>query len=727
MHEQKETTVFPVLVRKISDTKTEKKPLVNDWKSVKTTIEEIEAPNFGLNIPDSFIIVDLDLYKNAELKTQIAEATGFIINDDSLLQRTVTGGEHHVFKLPDGDHQFQQGSDLLGIEGFDTRCSGRGFICSGEGYSPTSDNIAKAICSPDALALPDVLIDALLKPKQQPATVTHLYSSDRVNVPEIESALDFIDPDISYDKWLQIGMALQLAPSGLAIWDRWSASGTKYQGYEELQRKFEGFRMDGGITLGTLYGMAAQNGWQRPAFRQDIEGGSADDFSAIPNPNGIDPQTLEEFSKYAFLTHNDKFYSIKSGEMISVATFNAMYKSRVNLRGVDPMTMRERTFKATEFFHAFLSDHVVTMSMYAPSFAAFFQYDGKEWVNSYRPDSVPAVDPHWRNSDCWLTVENHYLNMFEMPEAGRRILQWMAFNVQHTGTKILWAPIVCGIEGDGKSSIANILSVAMGSANVKEVGTGDIKSGFNDWAEGAAVVAMEEIRVRGHNRHDVMNALKPLISNPRVSINKKSISRFDAINFCNYLAFTNHEDALVLDQGNRRWQAFFSRHTRRDEMLKEYSPEYWEKFHDAYRLNPEIIRGWLMDYDIADFNPNYPPAMPNSNSRMIEAARGEIETAMLEELDNMSDFFTTKQLSDRMKIDYRSVTPFKLGCLLRANNDFFALKTMRVNGKLHRPWCRSAVNEKLTIDYPEERDYDYRLKQAVTNAFRLNSTDHDAY
>ena len=93
----------------------------------------------------------------------------------------------------------------------------------------------------------------------------------------------------------------------------------------------------------------------------------------------------------------------------------------------------------------------------------------------------------------------------------------------------------------------------------------------------------------------------------------------------------------------------------------------------------------------------------------------------------MSDFFTTKQLSDRMKIDYRSVTPFKLGCLLRANNDFFALKTMRVNGKLHRPWCRSAVNEKLTIDYPEERDYDYRLKQAVTNAFRLNSTDHDAY
>jgi hypothetical protein len=365
--------------------------------------------------------------------------------------------------------------------------------------------------------------------------------------------------------------------------------------------------------------------------------------------------------------------------------------------------------------------------MYAPSFGAFFEYEGKKWVNSYRLDSVPIADPNWRDSDCWLTVEKHYLNMFEVPEAGRRILQWMAFNVQHTGTKILWAPIVCGIEGDGKSSIANILSAAMGGSNVKEVGTGDIKSGFNDWAEGAAVVAMEELRVKGHNRHDVMNALKPVISNPRVSVNRKGLGRYDAINFTNYLAFTNHEDALVLDQGNRRWQAFFSRHSRRDEMLKEYHPEYWEAFHDAYRLNPEIIRGWLMDFDISDFNPNYPPAMPNSNSRMIEAARSEIETAMLEEIENMGDFFTAKQLCDRIKSDYRSATPIRLSALLKANHDFVSIKLMKIDGNSHRPWGKAAAIKQLTADDPSERDYQYRLKQAITNCLRLNANDHDVF
>ena len=732
MTANKETTVFPVLVTKISETKTEKKPLVKDWQSAKTKIHEIDTPNFGVVIPAPMLIVDLDLYKNADLKAQLFQKTGFKITEASLLQSTITGGEHHVFRCPEGDHQFTQGSNLLGIEGFDTRCAGSGFICSGAGYAPVSDNIAQAICSESVCSLPDVLVDALLKPKKRPANVTHIPVDNRrfrVDVNEVESALDFINPDVSYESWVAIGMALQSVPSGLSIWDRWSQGGGKYCGFEQIQRKFETFTLDGGITLGTLYDMASKGGWQRPYTQQEIEGGDASDFAAIPipNPNGLDPHTLNALSEYAFLTHMDKFYHIKSGATLSVSTFNNAFESTANLRAVDPMTNREKTFKANKFFQTFLKSQVVHMSMYAPQFGTLFSCEGLDWVNSYKPQLVPKSDPNWRSSSCWQIVENHYMRLFESTEISRKLLQWMAFNVQCTGQKVLWAPIICGIQGDGKSSIANILSVAMGSRNVKEIGTGDINSGFNDWAEGAAVVAMEELRVKGHNRHDVMNALKPVISNPRVSVNRKGIGRYDSQNVTNYIAFTNYEDALVLDENDRRWQAFFTNYSKRERLLADFDAAYWDAFHDAYRLNAEVIRGWLMEYDISDFDPTMPPSFPNGNQRMIEASRSEVEAAMLEELEGFGDFFTAKQLVEVLRPDYRGVTAQRISQLLKANDDYQYLEAFKISGKLERIWGCSVAIEKIHYANKDADDYKRALRAAIVKSYNRNNADFEEF
>jgi phage/plasmid-associated DNA primase len=93
---------------------------------------------------------------------------------------------------------------------------------------------------------------------------SHKYAAkaDRENV---EQALEFLDPDMAYDDWLAIGMALHNSNEewGFHVWDEWSAKGNKYEP-GICQDKWNTFAPDGGISLGTLFYMAQEAGYVMP-------------------------------------------------------------------------------------------------------------------------------------------------------------------------------------------------------------------------------------------------------------------------------------------------------------------------------------------------------------------------------------------------------------------------------------------------------------------------------
>ena len=79
-----------------------------------------------------------------------------------------------------------------------------------------------------------------------------------------KKALECIDPDLPYDQWIQVGMALykEFGPSsGFTLWDSWSQKGTKYQHNKsnEMQAHWKSFattKLDGGmlVNLAKEYG-----------------------------------------------------------------------------------------------------------------------------------------------------------------------------------------------------------------------------------------------------------------------------------------------------------------------------------------------------------------------------------------------------------------------------------------------------------------------------------------
>jgi putative DNA primase/helicase len=90
---------------------------------------------------------------------------------------------------------------------------------------------------------------------------------------EIRTALTFISPDIDRDQWVSVGMAIHFAGTAtdqlqqaFALWDEWSSGSVegKYQGTKDLWSAWRSFKANGGITLGTLLGLAKEGGWRRP-------------------------------------------------------------------------------------------------------------------------------------------------------------------------------------------------------------------------------------------------------------------------------------------------------------------------------------------------------------------------------------------------------------------------------------------------------------------------------
>ena len=86
----------------------------------------------------------------------------------------------------------------------------------------------------------------------------------------VMSALEFIDPDESYDTWIKIGMVLSVLTQGSSYglrmfreWSRDNGESTKYQ-EGECEQKWTSFRgnYEDGLGIGTLYFKAKANGWK---------------------------------------------------------------------------------------------------------------------------------------------------------------------------------------------------------------------------------------------------------------------------------------------------------------------------------------------------------------------------------------------------------------------------------------------------------------------------------
>lgn len=352
---------------------------------------------------------------------------------------------------------------------------------------------------------------------------------------------------------------------------------------------------------------------------------------------------------------------------------------------------------------------VVYQTMYAPQLAEVFEADGHRYANEYRFDSPPKA----ADLNDYLTIrgmeilERHLRVVIPNDEYRETFKRWAAWIVRNPGRKVLWATVIIGIQGDGKSTIGKMFNAAMGDQNVGVVGSETIiGSNFNDWAAGRCLNIFEELKVPGHSRLDIGNRLKPLITNNRIEIHGKGKASVTGGNTCNYLAFSNHEDALPVELGDRR---YFILKTPWVNDISELNncilatgvsdvEAYWDVLHEVINHRPDIVRAYFESVDINGFNPtSRAPTTVYHKQALASSAHpdeGYVRDALaLECLGVSEEVVSVKCLRGALKaVTGDNIPHFRISATLTSMGyAYCGHKTIKWMGEPHRFWVRKTA------------------------------------
>lgn len=173
------------------------------------------------------------------------------------------------------------------------------------------------------------------------------------------------------------------------------------------------------------------------------------------------------------------------------------------------------------------------------------EHEGRRYVNSYFPAAVDA-----REGEIGPFLE-HLRRVLPVERDRTILLAYMAACVQYPGVKFQWAPLLQGAEGNGKSLFSRCVEYSVGERYTHWPPAKNISTNFNAWLSGRIFIGVEDMFLPD-DRGEVWEALKPMITNSRQSVEPKGVDQQSLHVCCNFILNSNHKDALKKTRGDRR-------------------------------------------------------------------------------------------------------------------------------------------------------------------------------
>jgi hypothetical protein len=410
-----------------------------------------------------------------------------------------------------------------------------------------------------------------------------------------------------------------------------------------------------------------------------------------------------------YISATQEFFRHRTGEKYKAEALNASYSRWLLPKEQD---LKDAGIEVTA---AALAKPVVSPADYAlnhlkiptvydysydPSQPAevFFVSRGRKYVNTYSP-TYPENDTK-RADEAGKLFLHHLASLVAEEEYRRTLVDFMAFMVQSPGRKIRWAVLIQSVEGAGKTFLAEAAKAVLGQEHVKTISGEAIKKGWNEWSFGAQLVVLEEVRVAGTNRHEVMNALKPLVTNDDISINERNRNTRQTQNISNYMLFSNHHDALALTPGDRRYFVIKSPLQTKAQVLA-LGENYFPPLYAMLRDMPGALRSWLADWEISpSFSPDGHAPRTTHVEDMVKDSASDLTAAvrrLVAEADYpliQFDIVSAKVLTDVLNIEdgMARMSPQQLAHVLREEG-FMQIGRHLIGDDRHYLWIRRGVSE----------------------------------
>lgn len=297
-----------------------------------------------------------------------------------------------------------------------------------------------------------------------------------------------------------------------------------------------------------------------------------------------------------------------TGDKMGVPTFkNEVYAHRnfLDLAGDKP----KKVSTASEWIKWEGRASVNTMG-YQPGKQEFVVENGKTAFNMWQP--LP-VEPKKGDIAPWKTLMEYVFK--GEPESRKWFESWLAYPLQHLGTKLFTAAVIWSVEtGTGKTLIGHTLQRLYGDNSIM-ITKDDLMSGDNSFAENKQFILGEEIT--GDEKRDMADRIKSMITNEELRINIKYVPKFSIKSCANFYFTSNSPDAFFVDEKDRR--LFI--HEILDLPLKD---EWYRDVYDKWYKSEEgaaALMYYFLHLDLADFHPMSRPPMTKAKQDMIDNSR----------------------------------------------------------------------------------------------------------
>ena len=191
------------------------------------------------------------------------------------------------------------------------------------------------------------------------------------------------------------------------------------------------------------------------------------------------------------------------------------------------------------------------------------------------------------------------------------VLDFAAHMLQRPQERIAHGLLITSEEkGIGKSTLGAIFRRLVGERNSRVAQTKDLKSQFDGWLVGKLLIQIDEVYEAGN--WDLANKLKPLITEPMVSVNVKYGPQLEVENHARFLMFSNHTAPLNIEEGDRRYFVFNSEAAPRSDDYYEALNRYIDT-----EQGMNAVFSFLMKRDLSTFNAFRRPPMTAAKEAVI--------------------------------------------------------------------------------------------------------------
>ncbi|MCJ2186667.1 bifunctional DNA primase/polymerase [Novosphingobium beihaiensis] len=383
-----------------------------------------------------------------------------------------------------------------------------------------------------------------------------------------------------------LGLALQYACDEMAGATEGSRNTTLFSQSAYIARHVAAAGVDWTPFADALADVAIKKGLTEAETRSTVASGWK---TGSPEPTEWIPKAAE----YVYLAAQDRFYHPPSGVHLTQSGFSGMH-GKVH-GGRDTFA----SFVLDGGFVRKVQD--ITYDPRGP--AGIVMRDNSDTYNTYRSSEISSVagDP------------SPFLKFMEflIPAQVERdhLLKVIAHTVRNPGDRVRHATILrTRNQGVGKSMLTSIWKGLVGESNFRQTSSREMQGNFEGWIKENTVLYCPELNIG--TGLSTYNELKELITADDLVVNEKHLKPRRWNIYSTMIFTTNLAVPMLIEADDRRIFMI-------DSPAQPRPDGYYREFASWWQENLGVIRHFLDNVDLSDFNSHAPAPMTDAKRQLI--------------------------------------------------------------------------------------------------------------